>query len=350
MQTGQVTDIADGGKIPDNDVIYQINTFGADFTVDGLVVRFKRGDIYRPAFQRNFVWSLAQASKFIESILLGLPVPSVFLYREEDTQQHLIVDGLQRLTTLHSFYTEVFPTTERVFRLKDVRARYENKSLRELPLEDQRRFEDAVIHAMIIQQTAPQQDKSSVFHIFERLNSNGTPLEPQEIRSAIYHGRFQELIYDLNQFPLWRDVFGPIHKRSKDEELILRFFAFVYDRDNYVSPMKLFLNNFMSVNRNLDVFDARTAKSLFQDTLTVIHEGIGEKAFRLTRSLNAAIFDSFMPAVAIERVRDPKVVERAYNALLSDNDYVRYVSKATANEKNVEGRLSLALQAVRAAV
>lgn len=350
MQLGTVIDTAEGGDLPDDDVIYQINTFGADFTVDGLVVRFERGDIYRPQFQRNFVWSLPQASKFVESILLGLPVPSVFLYREEDTQQNLIVDGLQRLTTLHAFYSGIFPTTQRVFKLKNVKKRFEDKSLKELALEDQRRFEDAVIHAMIIQQASPQQDKSSVFHIFERLNSNGTPLEPQEIRSAIYHGPFQLVLDELNQFATWRKIFGPVHKRSKDVELILRFLAFVFDNKNYVSPMKLFLNKFMGKNRNLDIVDAGEAAALFQDTLSVIYEAEGDRAFRITRSLNAAIFDSFMTAVAINRVRDPKIVKKAYSSLMKSDAYIQYVSKATANEKNVEGRFSLAIEAVRASL
>jgi len=84
-------------ELDDDDVVYQITTSGADFDVDGLVKRFDRGSIYRPEFQRNFVWSWPQASKFIESILLGLPIPSVFLFREEETQKLLIVDGLQRL-------------------------------------------------------------------------------------------------------------------------------------------------------------------------------------------------------------------------------------------------------------
>lgn len=76
-------------KIPDEDVIYQITTFGADFTVDGLVKRFGRGDIFRPEFQRNFVWTVPQASRFVESILLGLPIPSVFLYREESNGKNI---------------------------------------------------------------------------------------------------------------------------------------------------------------------------------------------------------------------------------------------------------------------
>lgn len=121
--------------LSDDNISYQISTSGADFDVDGLVKRFDRGTIYRPEFQRNFVWTWPQASKFIESILLGLPIPSVFLFREEDTQKLLIVDGLQRLTTLHAFKKGRLPYNDRIFKLKDVKPKFEGKSLdRPLPM------------------------------------------------------------------------------------------------------------------------------------------------------------------------------------------------------------------------
>ncbi len=347
MSDTSVRDETEGERLPDEDVVYQITTFGADYTVDGLINRFDRGDIYRPDFQRNFVWTLPQASKFIESILLGLPIPSVFLYRDEETQQHLIVDGLQRLTTLHSFYRREFPGNGRIFRLTNVKSRFEGKSIDDLSSEDQRRFVDAVIHAMIIQQSTPSGDKSSVFHIFERLNSNGTPLQPQEIRAAIYHGPFQSLLYDLNQNESWRAIFGNVHRRSKDEELILRFLAFLFDSENYTSPMKLFLNNFMEKNGKFKIASESQCRNAFSSTIQLIHEALGPKAFRISRSLNAAIFDSFATAVAMQGNMTAKGVRKAYEALMNDENYVAFVSKATANEKNVEGRLAIAFQAIR---
>ena len=130
-------------ELNDEDVVYQINTFGADYTVDGLVKRFERGDIFVPEFQRNFVWTWRQASKFVESILLGLPIPSVFLYREEHTQKHLIVDGLQRISTLHAFHKGRFRHNDRVFRLRDVKSRFEGRTIDDLEEADHRRFETA---------------------------------------------------------------------------------------------------------------------------------------------------------------------------------------------------------------
>lgn len=335
--------------VSDEDVIYQITTFGADFTVDGLVKRFDRGDIYRPEFQRNFVWTHPQASKFIESILLGLPIPSVFLYREEETQQHLIVDGLQRLTTLHAFMKGRLPHVDRIFRLKDVKERFEGKSIDELEPEDQRRFEDAVIHAMIIQQTSPGGDNSSVFHIFERLNSNGTPLQPQEMRAAIYHGEFQHMLGILNENQKWREFFGDPHKRSKDQELILRFLALFFWRHNYDKPMKKFLNDYMGVHRHIDGAAAYEHQRIFANTIERVVEALGPKAFRPQRALNVAVYDAMMVAIASRPNASGEAISKAYERLLKDDNFVEMTSEATSNVPNVTGRIDRAIEFLDAA-
>lgn len=332
----------------DDDVVYQINTFGADFTVDGLIARFAREDIFRPHFQRNYVWNISQASKFIESILLGLPIPSVFLYREEDTNRHLIVDGLQRLTTLHAFATGRFPGTDQRFRLRRVQARFEGQSIDELHIVDQRRFFDAVIHAMIIQQTAPDDDRSSVFHIFERLNSNGTPLRAQEMRAAIYHGPFQELLFILNENAEWRSIFGRPHKRSKDQELILRFLALLFDVDDYRKPMAAFLNQFMARNRLLPDGAGERFKDAFDTTIRRVHQALGDRAFKPRRSFNVALFDSFMIAVATNPRASTDKIRKAYIALLDNAEYRYLTERATSDEQSVYGRVDLAGRAVRA--
>ncbi|MGV6848972.1 MAG: DUF262 domain-containing protein [Marinibacterium sp.] len=336
-------------ELDDEDVVYQINTFGADYTVDGLVRRFDRGDIFRPEFQRNFVWTWPQASKFIESILLGLPIPSVFLYREESTQKHLIVDGLQRLTTLHAFHKGRFPHNDRVFRLKDVKSRFEGRTIDELEEEDHRRFEDAVIHAMVIQQMAPDDDNSSVFHIFDRLNSNGTPLQPQEMRAAIYHGPFQALLGHLNQNKFWREIFGPVHRRAKDQEMILRFLALVNSRDTYEKPMKSFLNRFMSANRYLDDEQAKRLTLQFGETIERAHAALGKRAFRPQRAMNVAVFDAVMVAISECQNADAEAISAAYSNLILDEAFMRMSSDATSDESNVHGRIDRAIGEINGA-
>lgn len=102
--------------------VYSIASYGADYPVDALVKRIRSGDIYVPTFQREFVWSLKQASRFIESLLLGLPVPGIVLAREVDTNRHLVIDGQQRLISLTSFYNDRIKIRgqEKVFSLTGV--------------------------------------------------------------------------------------------------------------------------------------------------------------------------------------------------------------------------------------
>lgn len=333
----------------DDDVVYEINTYGADFTVDGLINRFDREDIFRPHFQRNFVWNLRQASRFIESILLGLPIPSVFLYREEDSRRHLIVDGLQRLSSLHGFASGRFPNTDRSFRLKDVQARYEGRSIDDLELADQRRFFDTVIHSIIIQQMAPDNDRTSVFHIFERLNSNGTPLHAQEMRAAIFHGPFQELLVQLNQNPFWRKIFGAEHKRSKDQELILRFFALNFRWRDYRKPMTKFLNQFMGDNRHLERYDGHNLSEVWDTTIKRVFDAIGREAFKPAKALNVALFDAVMVGVCRNPNATPEHIRESYLRLIENPDFRYSIERATSDEATVVRRIELALQAFGAA-
>lgn len=348
MSEGNISGLDLNEVISDKDVVYNINTFGADFTVDGLIKRFDRGDIFVPNFQRNYVWTWPQASKFIESVLLGLPIPSIFLYREERTQKHLIVDGLQRLTTLHSFFKGRFPHNDRVFRLKDVKQRFNNKTIEELDPSDRRRFEDSVIHAMIIQQITPEDDNSSVYHIFDRLNSNGTPLQPQEIRNAIFHGNFQELLVELNQDVRWREIFGPEHKRATDQELILRFLALSELHSQYKKPMKKFLNDYMSGKRDISSSEAKVIRTLFVDTIKRANEAFGKNAFRPARSLNVANFDSLMVAIAKHPNLSSDDIRIAAKALQDDPKYMESITAGTSDDAVVKIRIELANQAFNA--
>ncbi|HMQ94808.1 MAG TPA: DUF262 domain-containing protein [Amaricoccus sp.] len=334
--------------IDDKDVVYSITTFGADFDVDGIISRMDRGDIFIPEFQRNFVWKKPQASRFIESILLGLPVPSIFLYREA-SQRHLIVDGLQRLTTLRAFSKERWPDSDKVFKLVDVKPKFEGRTLTELSEEDQRRFRDSVLHAMIIMQSSPENDQSSVYHIFDRLNSNGTPLQPQEVRAAIYHGRLQQLLGELNEGDDWRAIFGPKHNRSKDQELILRFLALRFNHQSYQKPMQKFLNGFMEDYRDISVEQSRKWATIFNNTSNLVVRALGNRPFRPQRALNVAIFDAVMVAVSLNASASENAISDAYGKLLHNPSFERATTRATSDETSVESRISLAMEAISAA-
>src|SRR6185369_5945957 len=116
--------------------------------------------------------------------------------------------------------------------------------------EDRRHLDDSIIHATVVRQEQPSEDQSSIYMIFERLNTGGTLLQPQEIRVALYRGRLVELLRELNGFAAWRQLYGKASRSLKDHELILRFFAMLYWSDKYQRPMKEFLNQYMGKNRD----------------------------------------------------------------------------------------------------
>jgi hypothetical protein len=330
---------------------YDISTSGRDYDVLDLVGRLQKGDIIIPKFQRGYVWSLRDASRFIESLLFGLPVPNIFLSVEPETQKLLVVDGRQRLSTIQYFYDGIWPLTERVFVLKGTGEKgiYEGSSYKALPEADKRRLDHASIRASIIKQDQPSEDSSSIYHVFERLNTSGVSLTPQEIRTAIYHGEFSDLIGELNKDKLWREIYGPENKFMRDQELILRFFAFFYNRDNYKAPMKEFLNKFMAWNRHLSKISDKALRALFTGTIALIHQAVGKQAFRPVRALNTAVFDAVMVGVA-KRVAEgkpapAKLLTAGYLKLVSNQDFLAITQHSTGHPTNVEKRFDFAIEA-----
>jgi hypothetical protein len=257
----------------------------------------------------------------------------------------LVVDGLQRLSSLRAFLTEKFPDSDKTFRLENVSEKYDAKTFGELEPEDKRLIHNTIIHATIFQQTLPTEDDSSVYLIFERLNTGGTPLQPQEIRAALYHGPFCDFLTELNDHEAWRSIFGRTSKRRKDEELILRYLAFLYSKETYKSPMVKFLNRFMSANRSLTKLKKRTVENTFKNTFDFIYSALGSEAFRPSRSLNAAVLDAVAVTVAKHKLFDhlrEKQFQERYAKLLRNKRFQEATSTSTADETVVEQRFEVA--------
>lgn len=334
---------------------YAISSFGIDFDVEGLVRRLKKGDIYVPDFQRNFVWSHRESSQFVESLLLGLPVPGVFLAKDRNSQKLMIIDGQQRLKTLQFFYDGYFKPDlsqkkQQVFDLVQVQPQFAGRTYSTLDEDDQRRLDNAVIHSTIIKQESPdEKEDSSLYYVFGRLNSGGRKVTAQEIRTAVYGGELIDLLEKLNGFSTWRTLFGKDSVRLKDRELILRFLALYEDSVSYERPMEEFLNKFTRKHRHGPAKFLSKAESIFRKTIETANSALGPSAFRPARSMNAAAFDSI--AVALARrlehgpIMDHVKLKRAFDGLAKNDDYVAATSRATADEASVSARLTLATQA-----
>ena len=338
-------------------VQYEITSFGADYDAEGLVKRLQRGDIYIPPFQRSFVWTQKEASRFIESLLLGLPVPGIFLARDIDSKKLLVIDGQQRLRSIQFFMEGYFnpdpkASSKDVFMLQNVQKQFEGITYDTLEPPTRVVLNDAIIHATIVKQDSPENDQSSIYHIFERLNTTGRKLSPQQIRVAIYHGKFLEMLHNLNENEVWRNIFGKESKTLKDQELILRFLVLYHNGDNYgksenIRTIKDFLNDFNASYRNCDDEFCKRCISLFENTINVARQILGERVFRLERTINAAVFDSVMVGIArrLEKgeIKDPDRMSRQYQKLFKDKDYFEAVSYATSNERSVKRRIEKAV-------
>ena len=354
----------DDNAIEENDSIYfSISSFGADYTVDGLIKRLDKKQIIVPQFQRRYVWDIKKASRFIESLIIGLPVPGIFLSRDaiEDgnpnnvasgsTAPHLIIDGQQRLLSLQQFYKGVFG--EKKFRLTGVCEELNGKSYDELSPDDQGRLDDAIIHATIIKQEAPDKGNSSIYMVFERLNTGGMLLQPQEIRACIYHGAFNNLLNELIQVPAWRSLFKKENPRMKEQEMVLRFFALYFKHAEYKKGLKHLLNSFMYVNKDLQLYNKELLTRLFVDSISLIVEAKGSEAFRRGTAVNAALFDSVMIGVAKRLEESAMTVEECrlkYDELMEDATYIENATYSTADEKPLKERIKKSIEKFSSAV
>ncbi len=350
----------DGEALPEDDdvphVSYEVTSYGSDPEVEGLVSRLKRGDIIIPPFQRDYVWRLPEASKFIESLLLGLPVPAIFFASEPNSRKQLVIDGQQRLKTLLYFYEGYFnprPSSarQRVFSLTKVQETFEGKTYKTLEEYDRIRLDTSIIHAITVKQSAPAGDDTSLYHIFERLNSGGRRLADQEIRIALYHGRLMDCIRELNANKSWRRIFGKEHTRLKDQELILRFFALLDGASTYQRPLSEFLNKYAGCYQNADESYLNSRSELFCKTIRVFSKFSTERPFRPVNNVNVAVYDSCMVGmakrIAAQETKLPEVsrAEKAYGALLRNQEYSEAVSRSTADAAFVQRRIKKATEA-----
>jgi hypothetical protein len=327
---------------------YQISTYPADFTLEVLYLKWKAEEIRIPEFQRNFVWKQVQASKLIESFLVGLPVPAVFLYSERQTQYFFVIDGQQRLKSIFYFFEGYFGEEtqdhRRVFRLTGLstESRFSGKSFEELRDEDKRRLKNSVLRAFIVQQLDPNDD-TSMYHIFERLNTGGTLLTNQEIRNCVYHGNFVESLARLNQTSDWRTILGKEapDSRKKDIELLIRFFA-MRDLSAYDKPLKDFLSKFLKKNKNppLDVLER--SENIFKQTCQQILKALGPKPFHIRAGLNAAVFDAVMVAFSNHAGPVPNDIAKRYQKLIKDKEFDKNTRQSTTDTDTVRQRFSQA--------
>jgi hypothetical protein len=291
----------------------KIYTELGDPEVESLHGKFKRGRlVVQPDFQRQFVWDTIKASRLIESALLAIPIPVVYISQEQDNRE-CVIDGQQRLTSFFSFIDGVLPdgtdfrlTGLKVFRELN-RAKYRDLSV---DLQDVIRY--FKIRTITFKKDS---DQGLKFEIFERLNSGSVSLNDQELRNCIYRGGFNSLLKELSTDPDFTFLLGlkKPDKRMKDIELVLRFSAFHHATYlNYKPPMKNFLNAEADRYRNIGQGESQQLRAAFKNTCQIIRSMVGSNAFRRfykgteknpagywePKKFNASLFDVLMYTLA----------------------------------------------------
>lgn len=329
-------------------VTYDIASYPADYTLGVIDAMWSSGDIVVPAFQRKFVWTIKQSSLLIESLLMGLPVPQAFFFIESENR-NLVIDGLQRIMSIVCFFSgyfgdETVQGKKTVFRLTGLseKSPYAGKTFSELPESDRRKLKNSVLRVINVRQIGPRDDDTSAYHIFERLNTGGTPLTAQEIRNCVFHGPMADLLTQLNLNESWRKLLGrtSLDKHQKDVELLLRVFAFAYESDRYEKPMKEFLNRAMTKYRSAQgpVIDA--FRQDFPFVCERVVNALGDRPFHPKGRVNASALDSVLGLLVANRSRIPSDLKERFQKLVGDARFVDTLSVSTSDVSVVKQRIA----------
>lgn len=337
--------------------IQPVTYSGSDFDVEGLVRRLQRGDIAIPSFghedptletagfQRDFVWRRTQMDRFIESLLLGYPIPGVIFVQQQD-RRYLVLDGQQRLRTLAAFYEGIHAGIE--FSLQNVADEFKGLTYRTLNPEQRRQLDNTFIQATIVRTDGSKESLEAIYQVFERLNSGGTQLTPHEIRVALYPGPLVSFLTNLNNLNEWRLLYGKKSPRLRDQELILRILALYYDSEAYFRPLKKYLNDFLGTHRNMEDIDGSGFAANFRRAVGLLLATAGSSAVRYqSRQVNAALAEALI--VGLMRRFDQHEDDDAdldisrdlINKIVHNAEMTAAISGSTATEDNVRTRLRL---------
>lgn len=341
-----------------DDSLFNISSWGADLSFREICSMYEDGELVKPELQRKYVWDRIEASRFIESILMGLPVPSIFF--AQNGSQKLIVDGYQRIMTVNDYIRGIFTNDGKVFKLSNsekINARWRNKAFKELSVDEQRKIKSTTIHAIIFEQKQPKDDDTSMYQIFERINTSGRTLTAQEIRNCVYQGTFNALLFELNSNTTWRTLFGSQKEdsRMRDMECIVRFFVMSSSNVRETSlnqiSLKKELNDFMGKYRDASTEQIAQFRDSFIRTMESAYKLFGDKAFRnylngkFTNKFHPAIFDAISVAILdlqeSNSMIDSITVEK-HIEMLTNPEFNLAATIRTTDVENINKRINIA--------
>lgn len=338
----------------------KIYTEQGDPEIDSLYRKWQKGRLnVQPSFQRQFVWDKVKSSRLIESALLGIPLPIIYLSEEQDGKEN-VIDGQQRLTSFFSFIQGKFPDGAD-FKLSGLKVKEFEKlngsKYSDLSEELQDRIRDYKIRIIKFKK---ESDRDLQFEIFSRLNTGSVPLNNQELRNCIYRGSFNELLKELAKNDDFRYLLGisTPDKRMNDCEFVLRFAAFHFNTYlRYKAPIKNFLNHTMEKYQHISEADAESLKKSFKNAVSIIRSLLDKNAFKRyykgddknkngkweTQKFNVSLYDIMMYSFAQEDKNNvyqnlDRIREALIDLMTDDQEFIDAIELSTSSVKAVTTR------------
>ncbi|CAI2388390.1 MULTISPECIES: DUF262 domain-containing protein [Alteromonas] len=350
-QTGE--DELDPVEIPKE--VRHLRTQSYDKSVRDLVAMIDEGDIdLDPDYQRNYLWENKKASLLIESILLNIPIPVVYVAENEESQWN-VIDGLQRLNSLYRFFKNEF----KLSRL-EVLSELNGLTYHNLPPKAKRMLGNGMFRVVVLLAETHPEIK---YDVFMRLNTGSVRLNEQELRNCLYRGKFNDFLKEcrFNEKFLACLKLKDTHKRFVDAELVLRFLAIRENYDlntytlNYPGRMKTFLNMFMAKYQNIDTEKMAEFGAAFNGCMDNIYSVLGDTAFRrpdkygnhetrINRSLIDVIMLCFSHLTMQECEENKEVYQQNIVELCEDENFLDAITYGTADSKRIMTRLELGLK------
>lgn len=259
----------------------RIEFYVTEYSVELLATKMRSGDFVIPAYQREDTWESARKSRFIESLLMGLPIPFLFFWESPGTGKLEIVDGSQRLRTIEQFVLGDLVVGE----LETLSA-LEGLRFRDLPESRQRKVKNRSIRGIVLNEHADEQAR---FDLFERINTGSKIAKEAEVRRGALAGPFLNLVVGLAEEPLFNDL-APVPEKDRklreQEELVTRFFAYGDGLENYNDRVGDFLFSYakkMNVHFQQNPSDVAAYRTRFIDTMTFVSKAF-PFGFRRTKN------------------------------------------------------------------
>lgn len=225
-----------------------------------------------PTYQRSEVWGVREQTRFIDSLVKGMPIPSICLSLDFETQKWEVIDGQQRITTIIKFLSN---DNWILSKNADVSTDISGKSVAQIKEESPniyRRIENASLPINILRCSYSKDNHIEyIFTIFSRLNTTSVKLTNQEIRNAMFSGNFNDLLQDLEKDKNWQIIFPtPRKNRLSSTEMVLRFFAFIDWKNKYNGKLSNFLNLYMKNMRNINSIKQDEYRNFFKDVTSIV--------------------------------------------------------------------------------